>query len=292
MVTPTFITENWLREQFGLAHGTEVQLPTNARLTPSAQGLLDERHITVKYIDESGRVFIPKAGQNATDAASVEALKQVHPLTTSDEWSVPDCLLCHQKVAQKPDTLTHIDAHHLVSKNDPRLLFRGKLDSVIAQAVLTQIQLQSVHSTSEATSEAPHTIVPQLVRYMADVRSALGNVLKAEATGEPMSDVALGNLSDAAIHRMSHNPLKYLGHDHLVPDEKQGVQVALLNVLRAQIREAELYAAQIYITRDFRVKRPDIMQALNRLSSAVYVLMVWTYLAAQGKYVDLEQVTL
>ena len=77
-----------------------------------------------------------------------------------------------------------------------------------------------------------------------------------------------------------------------MPDEKQGVQVALLNVLRAQIREAELYAAQIYITRDFRVKRPDIMQALNRLSSAVYVLMVWMYLAAQGKYVDLEQVTL
>lgn len=288
MATPTFITENWLREQFGLAHGTEVQLPTNARLTPSAQGLLDERHITVKYIDESGRVFIPKAGQNVTDAASAEALKQVHPLTTSDEWSVPDCLLCHQKVAQKPDTLTHIDAHHLVSKNDPRLLFRGKLDSVIAQAVLTQIQLQSVHSTSEAIQ----MIVPQLMRYMADVRSALGNALKAEATGEAMSDVALGNLSDTAIHRMSHNPLKYLGHDHLVPDEKQGVQVALLNVLRAQIREAELYAAQIYITRDFRVKRPDIMQALNRLSSAVYVLMVWTYLAAQGKYVDLEQVTL
>ena len=288
MATPTFITENWLREQFGLAHGTEVQLPANARLTPSAQGLLDERHITVKYIDESGRVFIPKAGQNATDAVSAEALKQVHPLTTSDEWSVPDCLLCHQKVAQKPDTLTHIDAHHLVAKNDPRLLFRGKLDSVIAQAVLTQIQLQSLYSTSEAIQP----IVPQLMRYMADVRSALGNVLKAEATGEAMSDVALGNLSDTAIHRMSHNPLKYLGHDHLVPDEKQGVQVALLNVLRAQIREAELYAAQIYITRDFRVKRPDIMQALNRLSSAVYVLMVWTYLAAQGKYVDLEQVTL
>lgn len=283
MATPTFITENWLREQFGLAHGTEVQLPANARLTPSAQGLLDERHITVKYIDESGRVFIPKEGQNVTDAPLIDAFKQVHPLTTSDEWSEPDCLLCHQKVGQKPDTLTHIDAHHLVSKNDPRLLFRGKLDSVIALAVLTQIQLQSV-------SETIQVIMPQLMRYMADVRSALGNVLKAEATGEPMSDVALGNLSDTAIHRMSHNPLKYLGHDHLVPDEKQGVQVALLNVLRAQIREAELYAAQIYITRDFRVKRPDIMQALNRLSSAVYVLMVWTYLAAQGKCVDLERV--
>ncbi len=285
MATPTFITEHWLREQFGLAHGTEVQLPANARLTPSAQGLLDERHITVKYIDESGRVFIPKAGQNTRDAAFTDAFKQVHPLTTSDEWSVPDCLLCQQKVSEKPDTLTHIDAHHLVSKNDPRLLFRGKLDSVIALAVLTQIQLN-------ASSDSIASIAPQLLRYMADVRSALGNVLKAEATGEPMTAVALGNLSDEAIHRMSHHPLKYLGHDHLVPEEQQGFQVAILNLLRAQIREAELYAAQIYITRDFRVKRPDIMQAINRLSSAVYVLMVWTYLATQGKYVDLEQVTL
>lgn len=282
----TFITEHWLREQFGLAHGTEVQLPANARLTPSAQGLLDERHITVKYIDDSGRVFIPKAGQNATDAALSDSLKQVHPLTTSDEWSVPDCLLCQQKIEHKPDTLTHIDAHHLVSKNDPRLLFRGKLDSVIAQAVLTQIQL------TQTPSDALAPIMPQLSRYMADVRSALGNVLKAEATGETMGVVALGNLSAEAIHKMSHHPLKYLGHDHLVPDEKQGMQVALLNLLRTQIREAELYAAQIYITRDFRVKRPDIMQALNRLSSAVYVLMLVTHLAHQGKCVDLEQVAL
>ena len=282
----TFITEHWLREQFGLAHGTEVQLPANARLTPSAQGLLDERHITVKYIDDSGRVFIPKAGQNATDAALSDSLKQVHPLTTSDEWSVPDCLLCQQKVEHKPDTLTHIDAHHLVSKNDPRLLFRGKLDSVIAQAVLTQIQL------TQTPSDALAPIMPQLSRYMADVRSVLGNVLKTEATGETMATVALGNLSAEAIHKMSHHPLKYLGHDHLVPDEKQGMQVALLNLLRAQIREAELYAAQIYITRDFRVKRPDIMQALNRLSSAVYVLMLVTHLAHQGKCVDLEQVAL
>ena len=277
----TFITENWLREQFGLGHGTEIQLPANARLTPSAQGLLDDRHIIVKYVDERGRVFIPKAGQNVSDMT----LTQVHPLTSSDEWSVPDCLLCHQKVDKKPDTLTHLDAQHLVSKNDPRLLFRGKLDSVISLAVLTQLQLQT-------PSDAISPILPQLLRYMVDVRSALGNVLKAEVTQEPMGPIALGHLSDEMIHKISHNPLKYLGHDHLVPDVHQGLHVALLNVLRAQIREAELYAAQIYITRDFRVKRPDIMQVLNRLSSAVYVLMIWVYLAVQGQYVNLEQVTL
>lgn len=48
----------------------------------------------------------------------------------------------------------------------------------------------------------------------------------------------------------------------------------MLNLLRTKIREAEIAAARIYIDAGFQVIRPDIMQALNRLSSAAYVLMV------------------
>jgi hypothetical protein len=33
-------------------------------------------------------------------------------------------------------------------------------------------------------------------------------------------------------------------------------------------------AAQVFITPQFAVRRADIMQALNRLSSAVYVMMI------------------
>jgi ethanolamine utilization cobalamin adenosyltransferase len=77
--------------------------------------------------------------------------------------------------------------------------------------------------------------------------------------------------------------LKYLGHDHLLSEMNQGARVARLNLLRAQIREAELYAADVYIARDFTVTRPDIMRGLNRLSSAVYVLTLLAYLAEQGK---------
>ncbi len=33
-------------------------------------------------------------------------------------------------------------------------------------------------------------------------------------------------------------------------------------------------AAQVFITPQFAVQRADIMQALNRLSSAVYVMMI------------------
>lgn len=40
------------------------------------------------------------------------------------------------------------------------------------------------------------------------------------------------------------------------------------------MREAEVTAAQVFITPQFAVQRADIMQALNRLSSAVYVMMI------------------
>ena len=100
----------------------------------------------------------------------------------------------------------------------------------------------------------------------------------------------MGDMDEETLHAVSHHPLKYLGHDHLLPEADQGALVARLNLLRAQIREAELYAADVYIVRDFTVSRPDIMQGLNRLSSAVYVLMLLTYLAEQGRGVPPERI--
>ncbi len=44
-----------------------------------------------------------------------------------------------------------------------------------------------------------------------------------------------------------------------------GADVALLNLLRGKVREAEVTAAQVLITPQFAVQRADILQALNRL---------------------------
>jgi ethanolamine utilization cobalamin adenosyltransferase len=99
----------------------------------------------------------------------------------------------------------------------------------------------------------------------------------------------MGELDEEAIHRLSHDPLRYFGHDHLVPDASQGITVARLNLLRALIREAEVIAADVYIDRDYKLTRPDILQALNRLSSAVYVLMLLAYVARTGHEPDPER---
>lgn len=271
---PAFITESWLRDNFSLTPGTEVHLPASGRLTPAARAMLDERRIRVKYVDEAGRTYLESG---AAEAETGTNLVQVHPLTGSDQRETAACQLCGQAVAHKPDALTHLDSQTLVPKNDPRIRLRGKLDSAIAYAVWAQAELD------------PRERESILAGWLADVRSGLGNVLRAEVTGEYLAPVRMGDLDEEAIHRLSHDPLHYFGHDHIVPEASQGTTLARLNLLRVQIREAEVAAADVYIDREFNVLRPDLMQALNRLGSAVYVLMLLSHVAAIGRPVDVQK---
>ncbi len=144
-----------------------------------------------------------------------------------------------------------------MAKNDPRLAFRAVLDSTIALTVWLQIEL--------AESWQP---------WLMDIRSRLGNIMRADALEERAGGESIAGFSEGQLHRLSHQPLRFLGHDHLVPEARHGREVALLNLLRGKVREAEVTAAQVFITPQFAVRRADIMQALNRLSSAVYVMMI------------------
>jgi ethanolamine utilization cobalamin adenosyltransferase len=254
MTAPVYITEQWLAENVSLTPGGEVHLPASSRLTPAARDALNARQMRIRYQDEVGRVYV--------DAPQGDDLQRVHPLTGSARHEAAHCLLCRQEVSRKPDALTHLDATTLVAKNDARIAFRGRVDSAIAQAVLLQTDWQA-------------RSVPAVAQQMlADIRSALGNVLRCETLGEPMPPIAMGEFDEAQIHAISHNPLKHLGHDHIVPAVEHGATVARLNVLRTAVREAEVAGAQAFIDERFAVSRGDVLQALNRLSSAVYVLML------------------
>ena len=258
-----FITEAWLRANHTLSEGAEIHLPADSRLTPSARELLESRHLRIKFIDEQGRLFAddeqqqPQPVHGLTSSDEQQQPQPVHGLTSSDEHPQACCELCRQPVAKKPDTLTHLSAEKMVAKSDPRLGFRAVLDSTIALAVWLQIGL--------AEPWQP---------WLADIRSRLGNIMRADALGEPLGCQAIVGLSDEDLHRLSHQPLRYLDHDHLVPEASHGRDAALLNLLRTKVRETETVAAQVFITRSFEVLRPDILQVLNRLSSTVYVMMI------------------
>ncbi len=40
--------------------------------------------------------------------------------------------------------------------------------------------------------------------WLADIRSRLGNIMRADALGEPLGEQAIVGLSDEALHRLSH----------------------------------------------------------------------------------------
>lgn len=195
----TFITEAWLRERHGLSEGTELRLPADARLTPSARALIDERRLSLKFQDEQGRLYRP-AGEPDADGAA--RLKPVHGLTGSDQRVAAACQLCGETPAHKPAGMTHLNAHELVAKNDPRLQFRAQLDAAIALAVWLQVELVEPAG---------------LAAWLADIRSLLGQLMRADVLGEELAGFAVGGLDETVLHRLSHAPLKYLGHDHLVP---------------------------------------------------------------------------
>jgi len=258
----TFITETWLRERHSLSEGTELRLPADARLTPAARTLIEARRLSVKYHDEQGRLY------RESEAGEAAALEVVHGLTGSSERTVACCQLCHQPAERKPEGMTHLNAHELVAKNDPRLRLRAQLDAAIAQAVWLQVELSEPG---------------ELAVWLGDIRSVLGQVMRADVLGEPMAGFAIGGLDDDTLHRLSHAPLKYLGHDHLVPELAHGRACVMLNLLRAKVREVEISAAEVFMDAGYQLRRKDLLHTLNRLSSALYVAMLLSVLQARGQ---------
>lgn len=259
----TFITEAWLRERHSLSEGTELHLPADARLTPAARTLIEGRRLTVKFHDDQGRLY-----RENEDGAGADALEPVHGLTGQNGKVAACCQLCHQPAERKPEGMTHLNAHELVAKNDPRLGLRAQLDSAIALAVWLQVELVEPAG---------------LAMWLSDIRSVLGQVMRADVLGEALASFAVGGLDDEALHRISHAPLKYLGHDHLVPEQGHGRACAQLNLLRAKVREVEVCAAQVFMGAGFQLERKDLMHVLNRLSSALYVAMLLSVLHGRGQ---------
>ena len=168
---------------------------------------------------------------------------------------------------EKPEYMTHMRSNLLVSKNDPRILFRGKLDSLEAMIMETQVT---------AVEEGYKSVADDLDELMGFVQ----NILACEVKDEPFNTIHLLGMDSERIRYVSHNVSEEIGVQHSVPHYSMGKLCVKLNSLRTFVRETELAAANAFITDDV-VERPDIIEALNRLSSCVYIIFCRK---AAGKY--------
>lgn len=150
---------------------------------------------------------------------------------------------------EKPEHMTHLNGDVLVPKTHPRIRFRGMIDSLEAELLLC----------GEATRE-----ILDLARKL----------IRCDVLDQPVGEIALYGLTEEEQRKHSHFPQDYYGIPHFMPDYSDGEQVLRLNRCRSICRQAELCAVEAFSDRDGNLTRGDIVQALNRMSSMLYILMI------------------
>lgn len=174
-----------------------------------------------------------------------------------------------ERYAEKPEHMTQLFGDRLVAKDHPRILFRGKMDSLQAQVVLAQATIAEGGKG-------------RLVEDLGDVLCVLREMTRCEVLEEPFSCGAVLGLSHDELRERSHDPQRFFQiRQMLLPDYTMGREYALLNQLRAAIRETEASAVAAFRAGEAQ-GREDIVQGLNRLSSALHVMMCMWLAGAYG----------
>lgn len=151
---------------------------------------------------------------------------------------------------EKPEYMTHLNGDTLVPKTHPRIAFRGKMDTLEAELLLCQVQ------------------VPHLQQPLEEILALARQLLRCEILGETVKLSGLCGLTEDQLRKRSHFPQDYYGQPHFMPQAADGMDILRLNRVRCAVRELELTAQGAL------PDRQDILQALNRMSSMVYLLMI------------------
>jgi ethanolamine utilization cobalamin adenosyltransferase len=169
---------------------------------------------------------------------------------------------CEPANGEKPEYMTSLRAGELVYKDHKIIKLRGKIDSFEAKLLETRFAFRRIGSEG-------------MEKDLAETLDYTRAIMRSEVLNEAMPPMMLFGLDEEGIHDHSHNPMKYFGVQHFMPITiDDGEAVLALNVLRAMIREAEIAAFEAFRNESGVPEREDIVKALNRLSSALYVMML------------------
>ena len=175
-----------------------------------------------------------------------------------------------ERLADKPEHLTHlVDDRSLVGKAHPRMLLRGKLDTL--QGALLDAQIAADQAGARG-----------LVGDLSEALDLARRMVGAEMMDRPLGPFTLAGLDAAQLRWASHHTFELYHVPFMYPSVRQGPPVAKLALARAIAREAELafYAAfggdalAPSTTPPYGAEHADLALALNRLSSAIYLMQV------------------
>lgn len=258
----SLITEASLREHFKKNPNVALEISDKDIITPSARQYLREKGIETVKVSERDKKKVPAPEKQKTEEKTPDVVENHYRPFESIEGQFKPKFVSNYDGGYyevKPEYMTHLKGNRLVFKDDKRIVFRGKVDSL--QSLILEIQWQ--------LKETPYKGLLEDLNAILDVSR---NLLRAEVLEEPYQIGTLFGLDDAALRAHSHDPKSHYGVQHFLPSVDMGYEVVLLNKLRTAIRELELVAMETF-RQGSVVSREDLVRVLNRLSSATYILM-------------------
>lgn len=206
---------------------------------------------------EGKRVFYLAKGDTLTSEARDWLNSQrISVLPAQEARKTAYRLLNGAVIEGKPENLTHLNAEVLVAKTHPRIRFRGAVDHLEAALLLCQKR------------------VPHLQKQLQEVLDLARRLIRCDVLDEPVGEITLCGLTQQEQRQRSHIPQQYYGIAHFMPDSTDKDSILELNLVRTLVRSTEWQALEAFSDREGNPTRPDILQALNRMSSMLYILML------------------
>ena len=220
--------------------------------------LYTERQVRDNIRNREGRrVFFLGKGDAMTPGARDFLNRERIEIRSGEEAKIEEYKLLNGGfIREKPEHMTHLNGDILVSKTHPRIAFRGAMDMLEAELLLCQLEVEQVR------------------RELEEILVLARNVLRCEVMEEPLPAGKLCGLTEAELRKHSHFPQEYYGQPHFMPEWADGGAILRLNRLRCIARQAELAAVRAFLDGEGSPTRTDILQAMNRISSMIYILMV------------------
>lgn len=160
---------------------------------------------------------------------------------------------------EKPEHMTHLKGNILVRKDHPRIAFRGMVDALEGELMLAQ----------QASRE-----YPALVKELGEALALVRRLIRCDVLDEPVGELRLCGYDAGQLREYSHYPDKYLGQPHFLPAYTDGPALLAVNKVRTLVRQTELSAYAAFKDVEGNVTRGDIILALNRLSSLMWIMMI------------------
>jgi ethanolamine utilization cobalamin adenosyltransferase len=221
--------------------------------------LYSEESVRANIRNKDGkRVFYLRNGDTLTPSARDWLQRERIQILLGEKAKPDHYVLENGGIFQtKPEHFTHLRDNILVPKSHPIIAFRGAMDSLQAELLLAQ----------QAAS-------PELRANIGEILALARNILRWDVMEEAAQLDTLCGLSPEQLRSHSHDPQKYYGQPHFMPEYTDGPILLQLNRCRCATRTAELAAAQAFIAEDGTCRRTDLLQAMNRMSSMLYILMI------------------